>query len=111
MPKGHLRFATVRRDISPKKSRWGHRDPPGDQDLKAFEVWHTRAERAVQRGGGLTPLHRGEPSLSGKDFTKGCCRFGGFDAGHAAEVDGAFAQKARAAIDFVAQDLMKVAQR
>jgi hypothetical protein len=60
---------------------------------------------------GWAPLHRREPALSGKDFTKGCCCFGGLDAGHAAEVDGAFAQKARAAIDFVAQDLMKVAQR
>jgi len=71
----------------------------------------TVPECAVQRGGCLTPLHRREPSLSGKNFTKRISRFGRLDAGHAAEVDGAFAQKARAAIDFVAQDLMKVAQR
>jgi hypothetical protein len=37
-------------------------------------------------------------------------RFGGLDACHTAEIDRTFAQKARTAIDFVAQNLMKITE-
>jgi hypothetical protein len=38
-------------------------------------------------------------------------RFGGLDACHTTEVDGTFAQKARTAIDLVAQNLVKITER
>ena len=43
LPRGHLRFATVRRDSSVRKSRWGHRDPPYDQILKPLAIWYDSA--------------------------------------------------------------------
>jgi hypothetical protein len=38
-------------------------------------------------------------------------RFGGLDACHTTEVDGTFSQKARTAIDFVTQNLVKITER
>ena len=64
-----------------------------------------------RRDGAIDLEHSALQSRGAQHFAQRCGRLGRFDACHTAEVDGTFAFEARAAIDFMAEDAVEVAER